>query len=205
MKHEAAANALTAGHHTRPIIGWSARTEELRADIEQAARNDMTVMIIGERGTGKELVAWEIHLKSHRSGGPLVRVNCAALPETLIETELFGSEKSAYTGAESRKGRFEQADKGTLLFDEVGELSPSAQAKLLRVLETREVDRVGGERPILVDVRIIASTNRDLENMADTGKFREDLYDRLNMDIIRTPPLRETCRSTLPKRLHRRG
>ena len=165
-------------HHVRPLIGWSDTMEDLRADIMKTAPTDLTVMIRGERGTGKELVARDIHLKSKRATGPFVRVNCASLPETLVETELFGCEKGAYTGAEFRKGRFEQAHGGTLLLDEIGEISMAAQPKLLRVLETREVDRVGGQRPAPVDFRLIVSTNRDLEEMARTHRFREDLYDR---------------------------
>src|SRR5207237_6616499 len=137
-----------ANPHVRPLIGCSERMEDLHADIETTARTEMTVVIRGERGTGKELVAREIHLQSNRATGPFIRVNCASLPETLVETELFGCERGAYTGAEFRKGRFEQAHSGTLLLDEIGELSVLAQPKLLRVLETREVDRVGGQRPI---------------------------------------------------------
>jgi transcriptional regulator with PAS, ATPase and Fis domain len=171
--------------------------EELREKIESTAPTNMTVMVRGERGTGKELVAHEIHMKSSRSSGPFVRVNCASLPETLVESELFGCEKGAFTGAERRAGRFEQAHGGTLLLDEIGELSILAQPKLLRVLETHEVDRVGGQKPVKVDFRLIVSTNRDLEEMARTGKFREDLYDRLAMDSIRIPPLRER-RSDIP-------
>ena len=178
-------------HPLRPLIGWSDGMEELRVKIETTAPTNLTVMVRGERGTGKELVAREIHMKSNRSLGPFVRVNCASLPETLVESELFGCEKGAFTGAERRAGRFEQAHNGTLLLDEIGELSVLAQPKLLRVLETHEVDRVGGQKPVNVDFRLIVSTNRDLEEMARTGKFREDLYDRLAMDSIRIPPLRE--------------
>jgi transcriptional regulator with PAS, ATPase and Fis domain len=178
-------------HHIRPLIGWSDAMQDLRAHILRMAPTDMTLMIRGERGTGKELVAGELHLKSNRATGPFIRLNCAGLPETLVESELFGCEKGAFTGAEFRKGRFEQADGGTLMLDEVGDLSITAQPKLLRVLETREVDRVGGRRPIPVDFRLIVATNRNLEEMARTAKFREDLYDRLNMDIIHTPPLRD--------------
>jgi transcriptional regulator with PAS, ATPase and Fis domain len=180
-----------AHHPLRPLMGWSDGMEELRGEIDSTARTNMPVMILGERGTGKELVAREIHMRSNRSSGPYVRVNCASLPETLVESELFGCEKSAFTGAERRQGRFEQAHRGTLLLDEIGELSLLAQPKLLRVLETHEVDRVGGQKPVEVDFRLIVSTNRNLEEMARSGKFREDLYDRLNVDIIRIPPLRE--------------
>jgi transcriptional regulator with PAS, ATPase and Fis domain len=176
---------------TRPLIGWSDAMERLRSEIQRTAPTNMTVMIRGERGTGKELVAREIHLKSTRSDGPFVGVNCAVLPENLVDTELFGCEKGAFTGAEFRKGRFEQANNGTLFLDEVGELSLMAQAKLLRVLETREVDRIGGQRPVPVNLRIIAATNRNLEQMSRSQKFRDDLYDRLNMDYIRTPALRD--------------
>jgi transcriptional regulator with PAS, ATPase and Fis domain len=165
--------------------------DDLRADIQRTAPTDLTVMIRGERGTGKELVAREIHLKSNRSSGPFVHMNCASLPETLVETELFGCEKGAYTGAVFRKGRFELAHCGTLFLDEIGELSLTAQPKLLRVLETHEVDRVGSQRPVPTDFRLIVATNRNLEEMARAQKFREDLYDRLNMDSIVTPPLRE--------------
>jgi transcriptional regulator with PAS, ATPase and Fis domain len=177
--------------HSRPLIGWSEPMERLRLEILRTAPTNMTVMIRGERGTGKELVAREIHLRSPRASGPFVGMNCAGLPENLVDTELFGCEKGAFTGAEFRKGRFEQANGGTLLLDEVAELSLAAQAKLLRVLETREVDRVGGQRPIPVDIRLIVATNNNLEEMSRTRKFRDDLYDRLNMDLIRTPPLRE--------------
>jgi transcriptional regulator with PAS, ATPase and Fis domain len=178
-------------NHHRPLIGWSATMEEMRADIEKTASTGLTVMIRGERGTGKELVAREIHMKSNRAGGPFVCVNCASLQDTLIEAELFGCERGAFTGAEFRKGKFELAHGGTLFLDEVGELSLQAQPKLLRVVETLEVDRVGGQRPVPVDIRLVVATNRDLEEMARAQKFREDLYDRLNMDTIRTPPLRE--------------
>jgi len=180
-----------ANHQVRPLIGWSERVQNLRADILTIAPTDLTVMIQGERGTGKELVVREIHLQSDRANGRFVKVNCASLPETLAETEVFGCERGAFTGAESRKGRFEQAHGGTLLLDEIGELPLTVQAKFLRVVESREVDRVGEQRSIPVNFRLIVATNRDLKEMARTQKFREDLYDRLNMDLIRTPPLRE--------------
>src|SRR5712691_5015397 len=180
-----------ANPQTRPLIGWGEKMQGTRVEIETMAPTNMNVMIRGERGTGKELVAQEIHLKSNRATGPFISVNCASLPETLIETELFGCEKGAFTGSEFRKGRFEQAHGGTLLLDEIGEFSMAVQPKLLRVLQEREVDRVGGKTPIPVDFRLIVSTNRNLEEMTRTGKFREDLYDRLNMDSIRVPPLRE--------------
>jgi transcriptional regulator with PAS, ATPase and Fis domain len=173
-----------------PLIGCSEKAEEMREAVRSIACSNLTVMILGERGTGKDLVASEIHLKSNRPG-QFVRVNCASLPEELVESELFGCEKGAYTGAESRKGKFEQADRGTIFLDEVGELSPKAQPKLLHVTDTRAVDRIGGQRSIPVDFRLIVATNQNLEDMVRQGKFRADLYDRLNMDIIRVPPLRE--------------
>jgi Nif-specific regulatory protein len=175
----------------RPLMGWSKKMQQTRAEIELTARTNMTIMIRGEPGTGKELVAQEIHAKSKRANGPFVKVNCAALPEPLIETELFGCEKGAYTGAVPRKGRFELADGGTLFLDEVGELNVTSQPKLLRVLETHEVDRIGGQRPVRADFRLIVATNQDLENMIRTKRFRADLYERLNMDSIWTAPLRE--------------
>jgi transcriptional regulator with PAS, ATPase and Fis domain len=177
--------------HVRPLIGWSEKMLDLRAEIDNTAPTDMTVMIQGERGTGKELVAQEIHTKSNRASGPFVKVNCASLPETLIETELFGCERGAFTGAEFRQGRFEQAHGGTLLLDEIGELSLTAQPKFLRVLEELVVHRIGGKKPVPIDVRLIVSTNRNLKEMAGMQKFREDLYDRLSQDTIRTPALRE--------------
>jgi transcriptional regulator with PAS, ATPase and Fis domain len=174
-----------------PLIGCNAKAEELRHAVQRIACTNLTVMIRGERGTGKDLVAAEIHLKSDRAGS-FVRVNCAGLPDELVETELFGCEKGAYTGAtQSRMGKFEQANKGTIFLDEVGELSPKAQPKLLHVTETLAVDRVGGQRSIPVDFRLLVATNRNLEEMVHQGKFREDLYDRLKMDVIRVPPLRE--------------
>jgi transcriptional regulator with PAS, ATPase and Fis domain len=163
----------------------------LRDEIAKIAPTRLTVMIRGERGTGKELVAQEIHLRSDRASGPFISVNCAGLQDSLIESELFGCEKGAFTGAVFRKGKFELAHGGTLFLDEVAELSMIAQPKLLRVLSTREVDRVGGRQPIPSDFRLVVATNQNLEEMADHGKFRQDLYDRLNMDCIRVPPLRE--------------
>jgi Nif-specific regulatory protein len=150
------------------------------------------VLIRGETGTGKELIANAIHYNSPRSRGAYVRLNCASLPENLLESELFGHEKGAFTGAvSSRKGRFEMADGGTLFLDEIGEISPAFQAKLLRVLQEGELERVGGSRTIKVDVRLIAATHRDLEAAVEAGEFREDLYYRLNVMPILPPPLRE--------------
>lgn len=174
------------------LVGTS---DAMRAVLELAAQvapSDATVLISGESGTGKELVAAEIHRLSRRSEGPLVKVNCSALPESIIESELFGHEKGSFTGAHAqRKGRFELADGGTLFLDEIGELSPRVQVKLLRVLQERELERVGGGRPVRVDVRVIAATNRRLEDEVREGRFREDLYYRLCVFPIRVPPLRE--------------
>ena len=157
----------------------------------QAASSTATVLIESESGTGKELLARMIHRKSPRSFGPFVAVNCAALPESLLESELFGFEKGAFTGANSSKpGKFELADHGTLLLDEVGEMAPILQAKLLRVLQEKEVDRIGGKDPVKIDVRVIATTNRDLAALVRGGKFREDLYYRLNVVCLAIPPLR---------------
>ena len=165
--------------------------QALRADVRAVAPTDLTVVIQGERGTGKELVANEIHLQSERANAAFVKLNCASLTESLAETELFGCEKGAFTGAEFRKGPFEQAHAGTLFLDEIGELPLRIQAKFLRVVETREVNRVGGRGSIPVNFRLIVATNRDLKEMARAQKFRADLYDRLNMATIRTPPLRQ--------------
>jgi len=160
--------------------------------VERVALTPATVLIQGESGTGKELVAHAIHTLSPRVDGPFIRVNCAALTETLLESELFGHEKGAFTGAHARKtGRFELADGGTLFLDEIGELSFNVQAKLLRVLQERTFERVGGEKTIKVDVRIIAATNRDLLKEAQEGRFREDLYYRLSVFPISIPPLRD--------------
>jgi DNA-binding NtrC family response regulator len=174
------------------ILGASAAAEAVRRFVRKVGPADTTVLLVGESGTGKELVSSAIHHASRRAGAPFVAVNCAALTDTLVESELFGHEKGAFTGATERKaGRFELADGGTLLLDEVGELPPRSQAKLLRVLEDRRVDRVGGTRPLSVDVRVIAATNRDLEAMVSAGQFREDLYFRLSVIQFRLPPLRE--------------
>jgi Nif-specific regulatory protein len=152
----------------------------------------VTILVRGETGTGKELVAAAIHKRSKRADEPFIKLNCAAISDTLLESELFGHEKGAFTDAkEMRKGRFELADGGTLFLDEIGDISPSAQVKLLRVLQEREFERVGGSKTIKVNVRLVAATNRPLEQMVKEGKFREDLYYRLNVIPIDLPPLRE--------------
>ncbi|MDR0689262.1 MAG: sigma 54-interacting transcriptional regulator [Spirochaetaceae bacterium] len=174
------------------IIGTSKKMRSLHEMLTQVAPSDATVLITGESGTGKELVAAELHRLSKRSGQVLIKINCAALPESIIESELFGHEKGAFTGAVSqRKGRFELAHRGTIFLDEIGELSPQIQVKLLRVLQERELERVGGISTIKVDVRLIAATNRNLEEAVAAGQFREDLYYRLNVFPLHIPPLRE--------------
>lgn len=174
------------------IVGRSNKMTEVFEMIEQVSASNATVLIRGESGTGKELVANAIHYNSQRANGPFVKVNCAALPETLIESELFGHERGAFTGAgQGRIGKFERADKGTIFLDEIGTMNFSAQAKLLRVLQERELERVGGTRTIPIDVRVIAATNKNLEEGVSTGSFREDLYYRLNIFPIYMPPLRE--------------
>ncbi len=174
------------------LIGSSAPMQRLFEDIRKVAPSDATVLIVGESGTGKDLVAHAIHDGSHRSNRPFVAVNAAALPESLAESELFGHEKGAFTGAiSSRPGRFELASGGTLFLDEVGTLSPAVQAKLLRAIESRQIERVGGRRGIPVDLRLISATNEDLEARVAQGAFREDLYYRINTIPLRIPPLRE--------------
>jgi two-component system nitrogen regulation response regulator NtrX len=176
----------------KEIIGVSAVIDKIRELISQASASDARILITGENGTGKELVAKAIHLRSSRAGGPFVEVNCAAIPETLIESELFGHEKGAFTDAvSSRRGRFETANGGTLFLDEIGDMSLSAQAKVLRVIQEQKIERLGGEKTIETDVRIIAATNMDLEKACAQGRFRQDLFFRLNVIPIHVPPLRE--------------
>ncbi len=174
------------------LIGNSQGIQKVCTLIEKVAATDSTILILGESGTGKELVARTIHYNSPRKNKPLIPINCGAIPETLLESELFGHEKGAFTGASTtRVGRFELADGGTIFLDEIGDMSPTLQVKLLRVLQQREFERVGGIRTIKVDVRIIAATNIDLEDAVNEGKFREDLYYRLNVIPVIVPPLRE--------------
>ncbi|HEX9014881.1 MAG TPA: sigma-54 dependent transcriptional regulator, partial [Chloroflexota bacterium] len=174
------------------IIGRTAAMQEVYKTIGRVARSDATVLVWGETGTGKELVAQTIHQNSSYRQGPMVKVSCAALPETLLESELFGHEKGSFTGAMvQRRGRFEIANKGTIFLDEIGEMSLGTQKKLLRVLQEKEFERVGGSEVIKVDVRVVAATNRDLLAEVAANRFREDLYYRLNVISIFMPPLRE--------------
>lgn len=183
---------LEIGARHTEIIGSSPAMVRLMETVAQVAASEATVMVLGESGTGKELVAAAIHHSSPRNGGPFIKVNCAAITETLLESELFGHEKGAFTGADRRKeGRFIQADGGSLFLDEVGEMSVPMQVKLLRVLQERELTRVGGETVIPVDVRLIVATNQDLARMVSSGTFREDLFYRLNVVELKTPPLRD--------------
>jgi two-component system response regulator AtoC len=174
------------------IIGNTPAMQQVYKTIGRVARTDATILLVGESGTGKELVAGALHANSHRRNGPYVKVPCASLTETLLESELFGHEAGSFTSAvKTRKGRFELADKGTILLDEIGEMSLNTQKKLLRVLQEREFERVGSNTPIKVDTRVIAATNRNLAEEVAEGRFREDLYYRLNVIAIRLPPLRE--------------
>ncbi|MBN1756373.1 sigma-54-dependent Fis family transcriptional regulator, partial [bacterium] len=173
---------LKRRYQFKDIIGKSANMQEMLVLVKTVAKSSSTVYIQGESGTGKELIARAIHASSMREKGPFVAVNCGAIPESLLESELFGHEKGAFTGAVSqKKGKFELADKGTILLDEVGDMSPKVQANLLRVLEEREFRRIGGSQLIKVDVRVISATNKELEKLVREGIFREDLYYRLNV------------------------
>lgn len=175
------------------IVGTNTTISELKAFAKRVAKSDTTILITGESGTGKELFAHAIHGESRRAMGPFIRVNCAAIPDTLLESELFGYEDGAFTGAsrKGKKGKFELAHNGTILLDEIGDMSLTLQAKLLRVLQEREIERVGGSHPISVDVRFISSTHQNLEDRIAQGLFREDLFYRLNVVRIDVPPLRE--------------
>lgn len=177
---------------TFDIIGESDEIQRVKETIEKVAPTEARVLITGENGTGKELVARWLHELSPRSKSPVVEVNCAAIPSELIESELFGHEKGSFTSAvKQRIGKFEQANKGTLFLDEIGDMSLSAQAKVLRALQENKISRVGGDKEIKVDVRIIAATNKDLKQAIEEKKFREDLYHRISVIVIKVPPLRE--------------
>jgi Nif-specific regulatory protein len=181
------------------IVGGSEALQKVLGIVKKVAKSNSTVLIRGETGTGKELIAGAIHHNSLRAARNFVKVNCAALQENLLESELFGHEKGAFTGADRQRiGRFEQADGGSLFLDEIGDMSPSTQAKILRVLQEHEFERLGGTRTIKVDVRLIAATNRDLPTMVAAGHFREDLYYRLNVVTVEMPPLRERKDDILP-------
>jgi DNA-binding NtrC family response regulator len=190
--------ALAERHRVEGIIGESGPMQEALSLVRRVAPSDATVLIRGESGTGKELIAKAIHYASPRAAGPLIKVNCAALAESLLEAELFGHEKGAFTGAiATRKGRFELAEGGSLFLDEIGDLPAHMQVKLLRVLQEREFERVGSSRPITVNVRLLAATHRDLEVLVRDGRFRDDLYYRINVVTVTLPPLRER-RDDLP-------
>src|SRR5947199_2795480 len=181
------------------IVGASGALQQVLSIVKKVARSNSTILIRGETGTGKELIAGAIHHNSLRANRAFVKVNCAALQENLLESELFGHEKGAFTSADKQRiGRFEQADGGTLFLDEVGDMSPSTQAKILRVLQEHEFERLGGTRTLRVDVRIIAATNRNLSQMVQEGKFREDLFYSLNVVSVDMPPLRERKDDIVP-------
>ncbi len=184
--------ALKRKYSLENVIGYSKPMQEVFAEVHQSAPGKSTVLLRGESGTGKEVIAKAIHFLSPRKDGPFIKINCAALSESLLESELFGHEKGAFTGAHTeRKGRFELADGGTLFLDEIGDISPAFQVKLLRVLQEREFERVGGSKPIKVNVRLITATNRNLEEAVANGSFRADLYYRINVVSIFIPPLRD--------------
>jgi DNA-binding NtrC family response regulator len=188
---------------TSTLLGHSPAMERTRQIIARVAPVPSTVLILGESGSGKEVVARELHRLGAHPTGQFVAINCAALPEHLVESELFGHERGAFTGAVGmRKGAFEVADQGTLLLDEIGELPPPVQAKLLRVLEERTVTRVGGTRPIGVQVRVLTATHRNLEDMVKAGQFREDLFYRINVQVVAVPPLRERREDIVPLAEH---
>jgi two-component system NtrC family response regulator len=188
----AARQAEEQANHFEEILGKTQAIRDIFNIVERVAKTDATALVEGESGTGKELVARAIHQRSARRAGPFLPINCGAIPETLLEAELFGHERGAFTGAHmQRKGKFEMADHGTLFLDEIGELPLTLQVKLLRFLQERTVERIGGRQPITVDTRVIAATNRDLKTQLDRGLFREDLYYRLSVIRIQVPPLRE--------------
>ncbi|TAN51432.1 MAG: nif-specific transcriptional activator NifA [Rhodospirillales bacterium] len=193
LQKELTGSRISASKGALPeMVGTSAAMREVFGEVLQIAASATTVLLRGESGTGKELIARAIHANSPRKNGPFIKVNCAALSETLLESELFGHEKGAFTGAtQERKGRFELADKGTLFLDEIGEISQAFQSKLLRVLQEREFERVGGNKTLKTDVRLICATNRNLEEAVTQGEFRADLYFRINVVPVFVPPLRE--------------
>lgn len=183
---------LLSDHKFENIIGKSTKMQQVFSMLETVAPSDATILVRGETGTGKELIATAVHNLSQRKNGPFIKLNCAAISETLLESELFGHEKGAFTDAkETRKGRFELADGGTLFLDEIGDITPSLQVKLLRILQEQEFERVGGTKTIKTNVRLVAATNRNLEEMVKKGEFREDLFYRLNVIPLNLPPLRE--------------
>jgi two-component system response regulator HydG len=191
LQNRALQERLAAAEGSGQLVGTSPAMRRVLELLAQVAPSAATVLVLGESGTGKELVANALHQGSPRRGGPLVKVNCAALPETLLESELFGYERGAFTGATARKaGRFELANGGTLFLDEIGELSPTTQAKLLRVLQQGEFERVGGTQTLRADVRVVAATNADLPALVRERRFREDLFYRLNVITLALPPLR---------------
>lgn len=191
-ENELLKSELRHRHGIESMVGTSPKMKNIFETVEMVAQSNATVLIQGASGTGKELIARAIHSLSNRRDQPFIKTNCAAIPEGLVESELFGHEKGAFTGAiRSTKGRFELADGGTLLLDEISEIKPSLQAKLLRVLQEKEFEKVGNPRPVQVDVRVIATTNRDLQEEIRKGNFREDLYYRLNVVRILLPPLKE--------------
>ncbi len=183
---------IEKGYEFEMVIGTSGKMQEVFSIVKKVISSDVTIMLYGESGTGKELIASVIHYNSHRASGPFIKMNCAAIPESLLESELFGYEKGAFTGADTQKiGKFEQAHGGTLFLDEVADMSLSTQAKLLRTLELKEFERLGGKETIKVDIRIISATNQNLFKAVQEKKFREDLFYRLNVVPINLPPLRE--------------
>jgi len=183
---------MLSTHKFENIIGKSSKMQQIFSMLETVAPSDATILVRGETGTGKELIATAVHNLSPRKNGPYIKLNCAAISETLLESELFGHEKGAFTDAkETRKGRFELADGGTLFLDEIGDITPALQVKLLRILQEQEFERVGGNKTVKVNVRLVAATNRNLEEMVKKGEFREDLFYRLNVIPVNLPPLRE--------------
>ncbi len=203
MSHKQLTRKLPETPETSQIVCESELTKRIFALAEKVANTDATVLLLGESGVGKEVVAKFIHRLSPRQNKPFIALNCAAIPENLLEAEMFGYEKGAFSGAiKSHKGKFEQAHKGTLLLDEITEMPQTLQAKLLRVIQEKTIDRIGSEKPIEVDVRIICTTNKDVRKEMEEGRFREDLYYRINVFPINIPPLRERREEIEPLALH---